>query len=113
VNLGGPLKEKCITVSLGPFESEVFTRYNCCWGPLWKQSSPLIHCNCCWAPLKARQATLHITDAKGDRRQVPRLSSLKHTTVYNPHNDLLWEYETDWTRSASSDMLTFPPDVRM
>jgi len=36
VNLGGPLKEKCITVSLGPFESEVFTCYNCCWGPLWK-----------------------------------------------------------------------------
>jgi len=50
VNLGGALKEKRITVSLGPFESEVFTRYNCC-----------------WAPLKARQATLHIIDAKGAR----------------------------------------------
>jgi len=23
-------------------------------GPLWKQSCPLIHCNCCWAPLKTR-----------------------------------------------------------
>jgi len=54
VNLGGPLKEKYITVSLGLFESKVFTRYNCCWGPFWKQSSPLTHCNCCWAPLKAR-----------------------------------------------------------
>jgi len=37
VNLGGPLKEKCITVSLGPFESKILTLYNCCWGPLWKQ----------------------------------------------------------------------------
>jgi len=51
--LGGPLKEKCITVTLVPFASKVFTHYNCCWGPLWKQSSPLIHCSCCWAPLKA------------------------------------------------------------
>jgi len=36
---GGPLKEKClyITATLAPFESKVFTRYNCCWGPLWKQ----------------------------------------------------------------------------
>jgi len=33
--------------------------------------------------LKARKATLHITVAKGGPRQVPRLPSLKHTTVYN------------------------------
>ena len=41
-----------------------------------------------------------------------RLLSLKHTTVYNSDNDLTWEYETDWTRSASSDMRAFSPDVR-
>jgi len=44
---------------------------------------------------------------------VRRLPSPKHTTVYNPDNDLIWGYETDWTRSASSDMRTFSPDVRM
>ena len=33
------LKEKCITVIFGPFESTVFSHYNCCWGPFWKQSS--------------------------------------------------------------------------
>jgi len=44
---------------------------------------------------------------------MPRLPSLKHTTVYNPDNDLIWEYEIDWTRSISSVMRTFLPDVRM
>ena len=57
VKLGGPLKEKClcITVTLVPFESKVFTHYNCRWGrfenkvaysyitvavgPLWKQGT--------------------------------------------------------------------------
>ena len=34
-------------------------------------------------------------------------------TVYNPDNDLIWEYETDWTHYASSDICTFSPDVRM
>jgi len=43
----------------------------------------------------------------GWARQVPHLPSFKHTTVYNPDNGLIWEYETDWTRSASSDMRTF------
>jgi len=111
--LGGPLKEKClcITVTLGPFQSKVFTHYSCCWGPLWKQSSLLRYYSCCWALWK--QGTLHITVAKGGPRQVPRLPSLKHTTVYNPDNDLIREYETDWTRSASSDMRTFSPDVCM
>ena len=78
---GGPFKEKCITVALGPFESKVgyFAYYS----------------------------------REGGPRQVPRLSSLKHTAVYNPDNDLIWEYQTDWTRSASCDMRTFSPDVRM
>jgi len=55
-----------------------------------------------WGPLKS-----------GVPRQVSRLPSLKHTTVYNPDNDLIWECETDWTRSASADMRSFSPDVRM
>jgi len=33
--------------------------------------------------------------------------------MYNSDNDLVWEHETDWTRSASSDMRSFSPDVRM
>jgi len=36
-----------------------------------------------------------------------------YATVYNPENDLIWEYETDWTRSTSSDIHTFSPGVRM
>jgi len=46
------LKEKClcITVIWAPLESKVFTHYNCCWGPFWKQISLLTHCSCCWPP---------------------------------------------------------------
>jgi len=75
MKLGGPLKEKCLCITVAV-------------GPLWKQG------------------TLHITVAKGSPRQTPRLPSLKHTTVHSPvpDNDLIWEYETDWTSSASSDM---------
>ena len=53
--VGGPLKEKClhITVTFSPFESKVFTHYNCNSGPLWNQCGLLIHYSCCWAPLKA------------------------------------------------------------
>jgi len=49
---------------------------------------------------------------KGGSRQVLRLPSLKHTTAYNLDNDLMLEYETNSTRSASN-MHTFSPDVRM
>ena len=56
--------------------------------------------------------TLRGGPKKGGARQVLRLTSLKYTTVYNPDN-LIWEYETDWTRSASSNMRAFSPDVRM
>jgi len=46
--------------------------------------------------------------------QVLRLPSPKYSSVYNPDNDLIWEYETDWTRTrTASDMRTFLPDVRM
>ena len=100
MKLGGPLKQKCITVSLGPFESKVFTHYNCCWGPLWMQSSLLIQYIAVAVGPLWKQDTSHITVAMGGPRQVPRLPSLKHITVHNHDNDLIWEYETDWTRSA-------------
>ena len=57
--------------------------------------------------------TLRRVSKKGGPRQVLRLLSLKHTIVYNPDNDLIWEYETDWRLSASSDMHTFSPDMHM
>ena len=44
---------------------------------------------------------------------MPLSPSYKHTTVYNPDNDFLWEYETDWTRPALSNVRTFAPDIRM
>ena len=78
-------------------------------GPLKKSDYAL---QLLFAPLKARYFTLTVS-REGGARQVPRLTSLKHTTVYNPDNDLIWEYETDWTRSATTDMRTFSPDVRM
>ena len=77
MKLGGPLKEKCITVT-------VF------WAP-WKQSSPLIHCSCCWAPFESKVGYFAHYSCKGGPRQVPRLPSLKHTTVYKPDNDLVYE----------------------
>jgi len=68
------LKEKCIAVIWGPFINRVAHLYIAvAVGP----------------HLKARQATLHVTVAKGGPRQVPRLPSLKHTTVYDPDNDLI------------------------
>jgi len=55
----------------GPYESKVAYLYiTVAVGPLWKQG------------------TLRITVAKGGPRQVPRLPSFKHTTVYHPDNDL-------------------------
>jgi len=83
VKLGGLLKEKYlyITVILGPFESKVLIHYNCCWGPLWKQSSVglLIHYSCCWAPLKARYFT-HYSCYWGPFESI--LSLLTHYTCY-------------------------------
>jgi len=38
---------------------------------------------------------------------------IRDNNIYHPDNDLIWGYETDWTRSASSDIRTFSPDVRM
>jgi len=113
VKLGCPFEEKClcITVTSGPFESQVFTHCNCCWGTFESKVDHL--CITVAVGFLWEQGTLHITVEKDGRMQVPRLPSLKHTTAYGPDNDLIWEYETDWTRSASSDTRTFSPDACM
>ena len=68
MRLGGPLKEKCITIILGPFESKVFSHYNCCWGSLLKQSSLLIHCSCYWAPFESKVGYFAHYSCKGGAR---------------------------------------------
>ena len=110
----------------GPFERKVLMHY-CYFGPLWKQGiyslqlllgAPLeskvayLYITGAVAPLW-KQGTQHITVAKRAPRQVPRLPSLKRTTGYSPDNDLILQYETDWTQPTSSDMRTFSLDVRM
>jgi len=128
---------------LGPFE-KYFAHYSCCCGPLGKQSSLLTHTHCCcsWRPLWRQTTELWCGSEniiwadnnyftkneeylrakyfeggpwKGEGpRQVPRLPSLKHTTVCNP-----WQlsYMRIWNRlntfSASFDMRTLSLDVRM
>jgi len=101
------LKYESLEVSevRGPFERKVLMHYSY-FGPLWKQGiytlqlllgarlkakwpTYTVHCSCCWAPLKARYFTHYSWE--GGSRQVPRLSSLKHTAVYNPDNDFIWE----------------------
>jgi len=54
-----------MTVILGPFESKVFSHYNCCWGPLWKQSSPIIYCSCCWVPYESKVGYFALHSCKG------------------------------------------------
>jgi len=65
VKLRGPLKERCITVILGPFESKIFSHYNCCWGPLWKQSIPLTHCSCYWSQFESKEGYFAHYSCKG------------------------------------------------
>ena len=57
ISLWKPFERKVLLHYSYTFENKLFTHYNCCWGPLWKQSSLLIHYICCWAPLKARYFT--------------------------------------------------------
>ena len=81
---------------------------SCSCRPLWRQSTEL-WCgseNIIWAYDKFFTKNEEYLRAKYfvGPRQVSRLPFLKHITVYNPNNDLIWEYETDGTRSASSDM---------
>jgi len=61
------LKYEALEISAvrGPFERKV-----------------LMHYMLLWAPLKARYF-MHYS-CKGGQRQLSRLPSLKHTTVYNP-----------------------------
>jgi len=92
VKLGGPLKEKClcITVILGPFESKVFTHYNCCWEPVWKQSGLLIlYIAVAVGPLW-KQGTLHITVEKGARDKCLACLPL-NTPLYTTLTMILYE----------------------
>ena len=65
--VGGPF-ERIVLIDYSyfdPFESNVFTHCNCCWGPPWKQSSLLIqYITIAVGPLW-KQGTLHITAAIG------------------------------------------------
>ena len=114
--LGALVKQNRLTFTLG---------LQLLLGALWRQSRLLnydvvrkilyeriIHFSPKVRNIYARN-TLRGAPEIGDPSQVLRLPSLIQITVYNPDNDLIWEYETDWTRSASSDMRTFSPDVCM
>jgi len=110
-----------------PFERKVLTHYSyfgppwkqgiytlqLLFGVLWKQSNLLTHHSCSWAPLKARYFTHYSCKGGVGLEASASLAFHKQTTVYNPDNDLIWDYETDRTRSDSSDMRTFSPGVHM
>jgi len=103
-------------------QSSLFTHSSCSWGPLWTQSSEL-RCgseNIIRADNKRFTKSGEYLHTKylegGPLNRGPKVSAslaFPHIAVYNPENDLIWEYETDGTRSASSDMHTFSPDVSM
>jgi len=108
-----------MTVNLGRLESKAAYLYvTVAVGPHWKQGT--LHITVAiGGPFEGRALNYDVVGNtlrrlwKAGPRQVPRLPFLKHTLAYNPDNNRIWEYETDWTRSASSDMRTFSPDVRM
>jgi len=82
---GVPLKAEylhIITVTVGsPFESRVLTHYyNCCWGPLWKESTYLWSASECfiWVDntFLTKMRKIYTWNNLRDPRQVPRLSPL-------------------------------------
>jgi len=79
----------------------LFTHCSCSCGNLWRQSIELWYGseNIIRANNKFFTKNAEYLRSKylGGPRQVPRLTSPKPTTVYNPDNDLIWEYETGWT----------------
>jgi len=54
IEIWSTLKEKCITVILGSFESKVFSHYNCCWGPFESKVAHLYSAVAIGPHLKAR-----------------------------------------------------------
>jgi len=112
MKLGGSLKEKCITVTLGPLKAR-YLHITTAVGGRFENKVTHLYIAVAVGPFESKVGYFTHYSCKGCPRQVPRLPSLKHTTVYKPDNDLIWEYESGWTRSASSNMRVFSPDVRM
>jgi len=110
-----------------PFDGKLLRHYKY-FGPLWKQRIYTLQLQL-GGPFESKVVYLYVTLLLGPIEnkvlytlELPSVAGgkclvclplLKHTTAYNPDNDLVWEYETDWTLSASSDMSTFSPNVRM
>ena len=90
MKFGGPLKEKClcVTVTLGSFESKVFTHYTAVGGPF--ESKVAYLCITVAVGPLWKQGTLHITVAKGGPRQVPRFFPL-NTPLYITLTMVLYE----------------------
>ena len=99
MKLGGPLKKSAYALRLlwALWKQAIYSLQLLLGVPLKaKWPAYTVHYSCYWAPLKARYFTHY--SCKGGPRQVPHFPSLKHTTAYNPDNDLIWEYETNGTR---------------
>ena len=107
------LKYEALEISevRGPFERKVLMHY-IYFGTLCKQDINTLQ------PLQLllralwKQGTLNITVAKRGPRQVSRLPSLKHTTVYKPDSELIWQWfpncgtrTTSGTRRPSTNRL--------
>jgi len=91
VKLGGPLKEKClgITNTLGPFENKVFTHYNCCWEAPFESKVAYLYITLLLGPIVNKVlCTFELPSVAGGMCPAC-LPLLKHTTAYNPDNDLI------------------------
>jgi len=131
VAVGRPCKAEYLHITVvvgGPFENRVaYLHIAVALGsPLWRQSTELrVWCgsqNIIWADNKFATKNEEYLRAKYLER-APKKGAWCKCLACLPLNTPLYiiltmifsyiRYETDWTRSASSDMRTFSPDVRM
>jgi len=110
----GPLKEKClgITDTLGPFERRDLHIASAVGRP-FESKAAYLYITLLLGPIENKVLCTYELPRVAGGKCLACLPLLKHTSVYNPDNDLIWEYDTDWTLSASSDMSTFSPNLRM